>query len=282
MPELPEVQTIVSDLQSIVGDKITDFKTYWPKALQNISTKKFSSAIKNRKIKSIERFGKYAIINLEKNLAIVIHLRMTGKLLISTQVASGKDQGLKEKHIRHVFYLRAASRKPKTVLFSDVRKFATISLYDKKDLMNLKNKLGIEPLGKDYTPENFSDAIAKKPHKEIKDVLMDQTVIAGIGNIYASEILFEAKISPHRKVKDLSREEIRSIYKFSMKVLKKAVKLRGTSVSDYRDASGSRGKFQHRLSVYKKHGQQCKKCDTIIEKSTIGQRSAFYCPKCQH
>lgn len=278
MPELPEVQTIVSDLQSVVGDKITDFKTDWPKALQKISAAKFSSAIKGKKIKSIERFGKYIIMNLEKDLPIVIHLRMTGKVLIVKRVAHNVER---DKHVHHVFYLKARSQELETLEFSDVRKFATISLYDKEELSLLKDRLGIDPLSKDYTLENFSEKLAKKPDKQIKDALMDQAIIAGIGNIYASEILHESKISPHRKIKDLSEEEMRSLFKNSSKVLKKAVGLRGTSVSDYRDASGKSGKFQHYLSVYKKHKQKCKKCGTIIEKSIIGQRSTFYCPKCQ-
>lgn len=281
MPELPEVQTIVSDLQSVVGEKITGFESDWPKALQNISVKKFLNAIKNKEIRSVERAGKYIAINLDRDLAIIIHLRMTGKLLLKKQKARSKKQEKEERHIHHKFHLKTNGQGQKTILFSDVRKFATISLYGKKELESLKNKLGIDPLGKDFTLKNFTATLARKPQRQIKDLLMDQTSFAGIGNIYASEIMYEAQVSPHRKILALSNTEMKKIYEATKKIIRKAVSMRGTSISDYRDAAGKKGDFQHHLNVYKKHTQKCKKCGTIIEKSTIGQRSTFYCPKCQ-
>lgn len=278
MPELPEVQTIVNDLQKIVGDSITGFLSNFPKAIKKTSPEKLSHFICGKKIISIKRIGKNILIELSEKIFLLVHLKMTGKLIIKKHVTSDKQQKLKEKHIHHIFYLENRSQKPKALEFHDIRKFGTITFLDRK---NINLKLGIDPFDNSFTFSNFIWTISKKPKRKIKEILMDQAVISGIGNIYASEILFESRIFPNRISGSLSKQEAKKIFEATKKILKKAIRMRGTSVSDYRDASGKTGKFQNYLNVYGRHGQKCKRCGTIIEKSIISQRSTFYCPRCQ-
>ena len=136
-------------------------------------------------------------------------------------------------------------------------------------------------MSKDFTLQKFTEILEKKKHRPIGIILMDQELISGIGNIYRSEILFEAGILPTRKAQDLSGKEIKAIYANICKTLKKAIKLRGTSDSDYRDTAGAPGNFQKVMRVYKKAGKKCPKCDTMVKRMVLGQRSVFYCPQCQ-
>ncbi|HEX8974121.1 MAG TPA: bifunctional DNA-formamidopyrimidine glycosylase/DNA-(apurinic or apyrimidinic site) lyase [Patescibacteria group bacterium] len=275
MPELPEVQTIVNDLQKITGDTITGFSTDWPKAIKNVSFQKFQKEIFDQKITDIERFGKNILIRLSSGNALLIHLRMTGQLLVSD--IKEKDHREKySKHIHHIFFLK----KNKALAFSDIRKFGTIELLNEKELA-IKDGTSIDPFDKNFTPSVLANILNKKPKKKIKELLLDQSLISGIGNIYASEILFAAEILPTRLAKSLQDNEIKKLHSLIRKVLTKAIKFRGTSFSDYRDSSGKKGSFQKFLKVYGKAGEKCEGCDTIIHKMIIGQRSTFYCPRCQ-
>jgi formamidopyrimidine-DNA glycosylase len=274
MPELPEVQTIVNDLQTIISDTITDFWSDWERALSDekghISSKKAKELLLGEKIIAIERQGKNILIRLTGKLSIIIHLRMTGQLVIKEKADPTS------KHVHHIFYLK----KHGSLEFSDIRKFATIKILP-TDLASIPNFSGIDPFDKQFTQKYFSNLLTNSKNKTIKEILMDNSLILGIGNIYASEILFEAKINPSRKADSLSENDKLQIFKSILKILKKAIQLRGTSVSDYRDSKGQKGSFQKVLQVYKKHGQKCQKCDTIIARTVIAQRSTFYCPKCQ-
>lgn len=284
MPELPEVQTIISDLnEKIKGDTLADFWSDWKKALKNISVEKFKKEIKGRKILEVKRIGKNIFINLSGGKTIYIHLKMTGHLLVKSQIPNSKNIDYfgdrVNQYIHHIFYLG----KNKTLEFSDLRKFGKILLVDTDKLDKLEEikKLGIDVMSGEFSLEKFQEILRKKPRKKIRDILMDQGIVSGIGNIYASEILFEAGVLPERLAKNLKKEEKKLVYKSIKNVLKKAIRLRGTSDSDYRDTSGAPGKFQKVLRVYRRSGMKCKKCDTIIKKIKLGQRSAFYCPKCQ-
>jgi len=141
--------------------------------------------------------------------------------------------------------------------------------------------LGIDALNPKFTFRKFQEILKNKPKAKIGILLMDQNLIAGIGNIYRSEILFQAGILPERAVKSISQEDLHKIYDAIIKILKKAVKMRGTSDSDYRDTAGTPGNFQNFLKVYNREKQKCQKCDTIIKRKTLGQRSVFICAKCQ-
>jgi formamidopyrimidine-DNA glycosylase len=156
-------------------------------------------------------------------------------------------------------------------------------LDDTKKINNLPEikKLGIDAMSPQFTLNKFKELLDKRKNKAIGLVLMEQELISGIGNIYRSEIFYEAGVAPTRMIKNLKVAEIEKIYKAIRKVLEKAIKLRGTSDSDYRDTSGAPGNFQKVLQVYRQAGKKCKKCDTIIRRMVLGQRSVFYCPKCQ-
>lgn len=304
MPELPEVQTIISDLnRKIKGDTITGFWTDWAKTIKNLIVDKFTKEIKGRKILGARRIGKNIFVDLSGGKTIYIHLKMTGHLLVKPHPNPllVKEREHKKKnffnervnqYVHHIFYLKAKSSKLKaesydrTLEFSDLRKFGKIVLADTRKLSEIKEikALGVDAMSEEFTFERFNDILDRKSasrRKKIRDILMDQNSIAGIGNIYASEILFEAGILPTRIAEKINGKERRKIYDAIKKVLEKAIKLRGTSDSDYRDTSGAPGKFQKVLSVYRKEGKICGKCGTIIKRIKMGQRSAFYCPKCQ-
>ena len=287
MPELPEVQTIISDLnKKIKGDAITDFWTDWGKAIKGKTVEQFKKEIKNRKILGARRIGKNIFIDLSGDKTLYIHLKMTGHLLVKSKIKSQKSKLKKDyfsekvnQYIHHIWKLKSG----KTLEFSDLRKFGKIVLDDTEKINNLKEikSLGIDALNPSFTFQKFSDILAKRKNTPIGLLLMDQGLLSGIGNIYRSEILFDAKILPTRKIADIGEKERKKLYNSIKKILKKATKYRGTSDSDYRDTSGAPGNYQKIVLVYRRNGQKCKRCDTIIVRKKIGQRSVFMCPKCQ-
>jgi len=298
MPELPEVQTIVNDLQILTGDTITGFWTDFEKA---IKTKDFEKEVVGRKIKSIQRLSKNIIIELSSKNAIIIHLKMTGKLLLNFQFPISNfqinpnskifKQNAAEFHkqypyFHHIFFLK----KHGALVFSDIRKFATLELISLEKLSQIEKTKGVDPFSKNFTLQTFSRIISEHKNKtrhsrvtgkNIKSLLMNQAAIAGIGNIYASEIPYDAKLNPLRKLSGLTNKEIKLLHRSVLRILTKAIKMRGTSISDYRDANGKKGGFQNQLKVYGKAGKKCHKCGTIIAKEIVEQRSTFYCPTCQ-
>jgi len=301
MPELPEVQTIISDLnKKIVGNTITDFWSDWPKTIKGESLAVFKKEIIGRKILGARRIGKNIFIDLSGKKTLYIHLKMTGHLLVKSRAnfqflisnfqSISNDQISKSKkhdyfgnkvnqYIHHIWYLG----KNKTLEFSDLRKFGKIVLDDTKKISELKEikVLGMDAMSPEFTLEKFKEILEKRKNTPIGIVLMEQERISGIGNIYRSEILFEAGIFPFKKTGELSQVEIKRLHKAINKVLRRAIKLRGTSDSDYRDTAGAPGSFQKILKVYRRDGKKCKKCDTIILRKKMGQRSVFYCPVCQ-
>jgi formamidopyrimidine-DNA glycosylase len=294
MPELPEVQTIIDDLnKKIKGDTIAGFWSDWPKAIKGLTLEKFKKNIIGRKILGARRIGKNIFIDLSGGKTLYLHLKMTGHLLVKSsklKVQSKKDyfSDKVNQYIHHIWKLKAQNSKlktdfDKTLEFSDVRKFAKIVLDDTQKINELKEvkALGVDALNKGFTLQKFEEILEKRKHVPIGLLLMEQERISGIGNIYRSEILYEAGILPERKTGSLSEKEINSLYKAVKKILKKAVKLRGTSDSDYRDTAGAPGSFQKVLKVYRRGGEKCKKCGTIVKRIALGQRSAFYCPVCQ-
>lgn len=287
MPELPEVQTVVSDLnRKIKGEKIVSFWSDWPSAIKNATLNKFQKEIKNRKILGARRIGKNIFIDLSGGKTLYIHLKMTGHLLIKSKAESRKSKDSEKyfservnQYIHHIWTLGGG----KTLEFSDLRKFAKILWVDTPEIEKLPEigSLGIDALDPKFDLKKFEAILKKKPKRPIGIVLMEQSLIAGIGNIYRSEILFEAGILPERKAGKLSPLERKRLFSAIKKILKKAVKLRGTSDSDYRDTDGAPGGFQKVLQAYNRAGEKCRKCDTMVVRSKIGQRSVFFCPKCQ-
>ena len=319
MPELPEVETIVSDLnRKIKGDVITDFWSDAPKTLKNITAEKFRKEIVGRKIIGAHRIGKNMFIDLSGGVTMYIHLKMTGHLLVKSYKvhkveskkglspeASGLSPYLEEKvnqYIHHIWYLKSHSVKrisrnvddrtlhaprstfyDKTLEFSDLRKFAKIVLLDTSKIKEYKDiiNLGIDAMDAKFSFEKFEEILDKKKKMPIGILLMDQSQIAGIGNIYRSEILFESGVLPERKISDLALLEIKKIYHNIKVVLRRAIKYRGTSDSDYRDTDGAPGGFQKIMKVYNQEKHPCKKCGTIIKRVKFGGRSVFFCEYCQ-
>ncbi len=259
MPELPEVQTVVNGLnKKITGRKITGVWFDFPKNIKKPKPADFEKQIKGLKIEKISRRGKNILIYLSQNYLLLIHQKMTGHLLYGKwrikRVSSFKFQVLsllggafKEKvngYIHLIFCLDNGWQ----LALSDLRKFAKILFGKKEDIEKLPDllELGPEPMDKNFSFIKFLNLI--KPEKrKIKQVLMDQKVIVGIGNIYADEILFEAKIHPFKPADKLKEGEIKKIYLAMKKILKKAIVLRGTSTSDFRDTSGAAGNYGGKL-----------------------------------
>jgi formamidopyrimidine-DNA glycosylase len=291
MPELPEVQTIVSDLnKKIKGDTITGFWSDWKKSVK-MPVEKFAKEIRGKKILGASRIGKNIFLNLLGGKTIYIHLKMTGHLLVkfppkadqprAEKVKSCKKDYFSEKvnqYIHHAFHLKSG----RTLEFSDLRKFGKIVLADTNKTGEIKEirNLGIDAMGSDFTFEKFNEILDNRKTR-IKLLLVDQGKIAGIGNIYVSEILFEAGILPSRPAHKINETERKKLFAAIKKVLERAIKLRGTSDSDYRDTAGAPGKFQEVLKVYRRSGKKCPHCGTMVQREKMGQRGTFFCPRCQ-
>jgi formamidopyrimidine-DNA glycosylase (fpg) len=256
MPELPEVETLCRQLnKKISGKKILSAEVFDDK-LTNIKD------VKGRKVVAVERKGKMIAIFLDDGNVIFIHLRMTGRLL--WQKISAKP-----KHSRWKMSFAAGN-----IFLVDPRRFATIKVLKKKE-----NDAGRE-IFRDFDLKNFISAHGSRKTK-VKTLIMDQRAVAGIGNIYACEILHKARIHPERAAATLKEAEWGKIFHQAKEVLKKAIGKRGTSISDWRDLYGRKGENQHELKVYGQEGKQCLICGGTICRIKQGGRSTFYCPDCQ-
>jgi formamidopyrimidine-DNA glycosylase len=263
MPELPEVETIRRDIEPFVKKKairaVKIIRAH--NVLKGINERGIKRALEGQRIEKVERRGKYLIFKLVSGGCLIIHLGMTGKILKKP-----------DRFVKVEFKLSNG----KSFYFSDIRMFGRISYSKTYPVW----QLGPEPLTDDFTADRLGE-IFKGRKTNIKSLLLDQKAIAGVGNIYASEALFLAGIDPKRKAGSLKQKEIQKLHKAIRQVLSEGIKHRGTSVSDYRDASGRRGGYQHRLRVYDREGQPCFKCKSPIKRIVVGQRGTYYCPKCQ-
>jgi len=285
MPELPEVETTARILKTkLVGKKIADVKIFSQKQFPNDP-----KLIIGSKIVNIKRRAKILVIYLDK-LVLIIHLKLTGQLVYADKTEKGKAV------FGHPIPLSGGSSLPgrstrvtlefsdRSVLyFNDLRKFGWIKIIPKSkfDIETFDN-LGIEPFSKYFTSEALEKIFAKT-RRAIKTVLMDQKLIAGIGNIYANEALFVAKINPQRPANSLSRKETDLLARAILQTLKKAVANQGTSAADdaYIKPDGSKGNNQNHLLVYQKTGSNCPNCSGKIKRITLGGRGTFFCPNCQ-
>ena len=247
----------------------------------------FKEQIKNKKIENIWRRAKNVIFDLSGGYSLLVHQKMTGHLLVGKwQMAEGKwlpsEKGPLNDPYNRFLHLIFLFDDGQMMALSDARKFAKVELQKTEDLLNSKDFkiLGPEPLDKKFTLEKFKEILKNKKGK-IKQVLMDPEVIAGIGNIYTSEILWQAKIHPEKSAVKLNDSELELIFGAIKGVLKLGVDLGGESFSDYRKPDGSKGNFDTERKAYKREGQKCERCETKIVRKKIGQRSAFFCPHCQ-
>jgi len=291
MPELPEVETIIRDLQKkIIGRKIKNVWTDFPKMIKKPkSFKDFKKGVKNKKIQRVWRRAKNIIFELSNNYSLLIHQKMTGHLLFGKWKAkNGKwissvpgplQNDPMNKFLHLIFFLDNGQQ----LALSDLRKFAKVELWKTEELKNSKEfrELGPEPLENNFTFERFKEALQKKRKGKIKQILMDQTIIAGIGNIYSDEILWRAKIHPFKDISKLSNQELKKFYKIMRGLLPLAIKLGGESISDYRRPSGEKGYYDKERKVYRKEGEKCSVCNGIIKRVKMSGRSAHFCPACQ-
>lgn len=287
MPELPEVETTVRYLRKkIIGRKIKEFWTDWPKGIKNISPAELNRKLKGKSFSAVSRRGKNILIEIDKRATLWIHLKMTGHLLLRP-LSFLKTSPFSERVNQYIHYRFILDNKEE-LAFSDLRKFARITYLPEPTTNNLITNnfkdLGIEPLSNEFTEKIFKDLLdnKKNENKQLKIFLLDQSQIAGIGNIYASEILFEARLDPKRKAGSLNSAETKFLHKAIRNILEKAIKTRGTSISDFRDPDGKPGGYGNVRLVYQKKGQPCPKCKKPIESFKQGQRTTFWCPECQH
>jgi formamidopyrimidine-DNA glycosylase len=288
MPELPEVETTVRDLKKkVLGRTFVDVWTDFEKIIKRPDGfKKFKKEIVGKKIKNIRRRAKFIIFDLSEDKSLLVHQRLTGHLLVSNwENNKGKwknDSASLSDRVNTYIHLMFWLDNGLMIALSDLRKFTKMEIFGTKEIENLDKikKLGPEPLEKEFTLEKFKERVKDKK-KKIKQVLMDQEIISGIGNIYASEILFKAEVHPFKTANDLSEKELKKIYCSIKKVLKRAVELRGESFADWRDADGKKGSFDDERNVYQKEGEKCPRCGGIIKRKKINNRSTYFCPKCQ-
>jgi formamidopyrimidine-DNA glycosylase len=272
MPELPEVETIVNDLRPSLKDRsFADITILWPRMVLQPSAEELRRRLPGQVIKDIGRRGKYLIFRLASGEALILHLRMTGSLLLKRK---GDKHPVSNPYITAIFRLDNGTE----LVFTDRRKLGTVSLA--KDESELNEKLGPEPLEPDFTPQVLAKRLSSRK-APIKAVLCDQEVIAGIGNMYADEALFFARIHPLREANSLSHEEIKSLHKAIRQVLTRAISNGGASISDYRRPTGEKGTQQYDFYAAHRGGQTCKVCATPIERIAVRNRGTYFCPKCQ-
>lgn len=280
MPELPEIETIKNDLAPQVVGEIIQGVTFSSDPQLRIlrrypSTPKFIQEIKGNRIIALRRRAKYLIFELSLQKTLIMHLGMSGQLLIN------HPNDNYQPFIQAIFHLSNT----KELRFIDPRKFGEISLQLPKprpfDILNI-DRLGPEPLEQEFTIDYLTRTLQHSKQK-IKTLLMDQKKIAGIGNIYSDEILFQAKIHPARIASSLKGKEINHLYRSIRKILIAAIENRGTTAADqrFRDGWGNIGNFQTKLKVYQRKGRSCYHCRTPIATLNIGGRNASFCPSCQ-
>jgi len=288
MPELPEVETTVRGLRKkVLKRTFVDVWTDFSKMIKKPkSFNLFKKEIKGRKIEKVWRRGKNILFDLSGDKTLLIHQKLSGHLLFGKWKKQNNNwqapSGSLSDRVNSFIHLLFVFKDGQMLALSDLRKFAKVELWNSAQFLKSEQfkKLGPEPLKKDFTFKKFKQVLQNRKGK-IKSVLMNQEVIAGIGNLYSDEILFYSKVHPLKRTSELKEAELKKIYLGIKKILTKAIKFQGDSFSDYRKVTGEKGGFHERVKVYRKTGQKCSRCNTVIQRIKVGGRSAHYCPKCQ-
>ena len=271
MPELPEVETVRRGLETLIlGKKISSIEIRYPKMIKT-DLEAFQNELVGQVIESMGRRGKYLLFYLTDKV-LISHLRMEGKYFYYP------DQVPKRKHA-HVFFQFEDGG---TLVYEDVRKFGTMELLAPQflDAYFVSKKLGPEPREDDFDLQTFQAALSKSK-KPIKSHLLDQTLVAGLGNIYVDEVLWRAQVHPARPSQSLTAKEVAELHDQTIAVLGQAVEKGGSTIRTYTNAFGEDGTMQDFHQVYDKAGQECSRCGTVIEKIQLGGRGTHFCPQCQ-
>lgn len=269
MPELPEVETTVRALRRpLLGKTFKAAHLYWPRHVQTPAPEEFKKRLPKQRIEAIDRRGKYLVFSLSGDETLIIHLRMTGHLSVEEKDAPLVD------HTHTVLELSGE----KELRFRDVRKFGR--LYLVRDPGQVLGKLGPEPLAASFSPEVLAERLDGRSMR-LKSLLLDQSFIAGVGNIYADETLYYARLHPERAADTLDERAIVALYEAIQKVLRMGIERRGASIDRYRNPDGSRGQMQEEVAVFGRTGEPCYRCGTPIQRIVVGGRSTHFCPACQ-
>ncbi len=311
MPELPEVEYTARQLrEAIVGATIRDALVFWDRTIGYPVVSEFLVGVAGRRIESIRRRGKFLLLDLSGDLFLSIHRRMTGNLLLLppgweldtslretnllawdtkgptvrelSPAPTAPDESMARAYTKETAYSRVCFNLEdgRRLLFTDPRKFGRIELWPRGQEGEALQGLGPEPLSEEFTVEWLAEALARRK-SAIKPTLLSQEIVAGLGNIYADEALYDARIHPLRPASSLSSEEIEQLHHGIVRVLIGGIAHGGTSFNDYRDLWGEAGENYNHVRVYQREGQPCERCGTLIERRVIVQRSAHFCPTCQ-
>jgi formamidopyrimidine-DNA glycosylase len=271
MPELPEVETVAQGLRaSLVGCTITEVKVLWARSVVPPDPATFARRLTGQAVTDVGRRGKWLVMALSGGDMLLIHLRMSGRLLLEPEAC------LDSRHLRVLFLLDDGRR----LSFVDQRKFGRLHLTDNPT--QVLGALGPEPLSDEFTAEQLGEMLAQRRGR-IKSLLLNQRFLAGLGNIYADESLWRARIHPLRPANTLAPAEVRRLHEAIRSVLLAAIASGGTTLQDatYQQTNGRAGEFANRLAVYGQAGQPCLRCSTTVERIRVSQRSTHFCPHCQ-
>jgi len=269
MPELPEVETIKNELAPhITGRTLTDFTFLWEGIVKEPSLEKFRSRLTGQKVLALNRYGKYLAATMSNGVFLFFHMKMSGSLI------TGHNSSEAPKYTRAIIHLDNRT----FVFFNDPRKFGRMWLAE--DNRSVLDKLGPEPLEDEFTPLVLAELL-KKRVAPIKALLLDQSLIAGIGNMYADEALFAARIHPLRTGKSLNPGEVKKLHTVIRQVLTRAIDRKGASIINYFRPSGDIGSAHEEFNVAHGQGKHCPNCGTPIKRITVRNRGSYFCPKCQ-
>lgn len=271
MPELPEVETVVRGLRvTLVGRTITGAQVLWARSVVPPDPGTFTHRLTGQTVTGVERRGKWLMISLDSGSTLLIHLRMSGRLLIESEAC------LDSNHLRVAILLDDGRR----LSFVDQRKFGRLHLTD--DPSEVLGELGPEPLSDEFTTERFERMLEGRRGR-IKPLLLNQRFLAGLGNIYTDEALWRARIHPLRQAGTLSSAEVQVLHASIQAVLQAAIASGGTTLQDaaYQQLDGQSGEFAPRLAAYGRSGQPCLRCGRTIERISVAQRGTHFCPRCQ-
>lgn len=271
MPELPEVETVRRSLEQLVlHKKITKVEIFKPSILA-LGDEAAFAALAGRELAEIKRRGKYLLFQLDTPLLWVVHLRMTGKLLYHRET----EPLQKHDHAR-LFFADGSE-----LVYNDTRAFGRFWLTDDTAQVGGLNSLGLEPLDAEFSTAYWQEKIKRRPKTQVKAALLDQTVVAGLGNIYADEVLFQAGVHPERPLGSLTEAENQRLTSAMREILLASIAQRGTTFRDYVDGNNEKGGYQEFLRVFQKQGQPCPNCGEPLQRIKVAGRSSYFCPVCQ-